>query len=212
VPAKVFVSAIRFNLPGWSDERADRLSALLPSSWVSHIKDYHFLKDRIATLLGRYLLQCILIENRFRYDPEITIGEKDKPFFKTGPYFNISHSGAWVVVAVSEKVPAGIDVERHRKVPEQLAEKYFTTDERQRMNGQVSGFFDYWAAKEAVIKADGRGVEILGKTFEASPGVFHADVKEWQVQAISLGEGYSCCLAAEEEVVIDFCQLDEPGD
>jgi 4'-phosphopantetheinyl transferase len=208
VPAKVFVTAIQFTLADWSDERIERVVRQLPASWVTHIQEYRLLKDRVATLLGRYILQNILQENKLAYSPEITIGEKDKPFFFKGPYFNISHSGKWVVVVVSEQMSVGIDVEKHRKVPEQLADKYFTQQERQRMMTRAFGFFDYWAAKEAVIKADGRGVEILGRTFETAPGIFMSDGKEWRVQAINLGEGYSCCLAAEADVILHIHFID----
>jgi 4'-phosphopantetheinyl transferase len=201
------VIAISFDPADWSDERIREVAASLPEKWTSHVWQYHHLRDRVATLLGRWGLQRLLMENGHFIPATLGIGHKDKPLVSGGPHFNISHSGKWVVVALGGEIPVGIDVERHRKVPEGLLGKYFTPEEQARIGDDPAMFFHYWAAKEAVIKADGRGVEILSKTYEKSTGEFLSDGKTWYVQKLELGEGYACCVATEKVVKFDV-QID----
>lgn len=192
------VIALRFDTSEWNDERIVAVSQQLPPAWTTHVGQYHHLRDRVATLLGRIGLKRLLQAIGYNIPDTLTIGDKDKPFIPGGPHFNISHSGHWVVVALGGDIPVGIDVERHRKIPESLLQKYFTPSEQAVISANPEKFFYYWAAKEAVIKADGRGVEILSKTFETAPGVFLSDQKTWYVQELEMEQGYTCCVATSE--------------
>lgn len=72
------------------------------------------------------------------YDFELELRVNGKPEFKRNsdragkplPYFNLSHSGKFVVCAVSDK-PIGIDIEGGRKVFLKTAKRFFTGAEYQ---------------------------------------------------------------------------------
>ena len=54
-------------------------------------------------------------------------------------FFNISHSGEWVVVALADK-EIGIDVEKLKKPVYRIAERYFSKVELENLNQLSSGF------------------------------------------------------------------------
>ncbi len=110
---------------------------------------------RKTTVLGEWMVKTMLSERSGLPVDEIAIlrTEKGKPYAEDLPYFSISHSGEWVVAAVSEN-PVGIDIEQVRPVDLRLAERIGAKPER---------FFEEWTAKEAHFKIYGnpnfKGIE-----------------------------------------------------
>lgn len=98
----------------------------------------------------------------FRY------GQGGKPYFKNYPYyFNLSHSGDYVVCALSER-EVGIDLQEHRGAAfERVAQRYFSSAEvfaLMHAQDRAAFFFRLWARKEAYGKLSGRGImEVAGK-------------------------------------------------
>ncbi len=81
-------------------------------------------------------------------------------------HFNWSHSGCVALVAVARELPRlGIDVEISRPRPRALAlaRRYFSAAEFRQLDRipqaqQLHCFLQLWTAKEAVLKAHGRGI------------------------------------------------------
>jgi 4'-phosphopantetheinyl transferase len=78
---------------------------------------------------------------------------------------NWSHSGSGLLIGLGEGVQVGVDLERVRQRPraQALADRFFTHDESRWLAGlpaaqQDIGFLRLWCAKEAVLKAHGRGL------------------------------------------------------
>ncbi|GAB6195450.1 4'-phosphopantetheinyl transferase family protein [Lysobacter xanthus] len=78
---------------------------------------------------------------------------------------NWSHSGDRLAIAWGAGVRVGIDIERPRPRPRavELARRYFTTAEADALaalpaGDRETGFLRLWCAKEAVLKAHGRGL------------------------------------------------------
>jgi 4'-phosphopantetheinyl transferase len=78
---------------------------------------------------------------------------------------NWSHSGGGLLIGLGEGVQIGVDVERVRPRPRALAlaRRFFTAGESRWLaglpgGGQEIGFLRLWCAKEAVLKAHGRGL------------------------------------------------------
>lgn len=95
----------------------------------------------------------------FQLPLNFTADKKGKLYFTDlkGLYFNLSHSGEMVACVIC-KNEAGIDIERERKINPALADKYFTNSEKELVSENVYTFTDVWVRKEAVSKADGRGI------------------------------------------------------
>jgi 4'-phosphopantetheinyl transferase len=78
---------------------------------------------------------------------------------------NWSHSGAGLLVALARRQRVGIDLEwlRPRPAALQLARRFFAAREAQWLaslaaSGREHAFLRLWCAKEAVLKAHGRGL------------------------------------------------------
>ncbi len=79
--------------------------------------------------------------------------------------FNWSHSGEHALIAIARDVAPGIDLERQRRRPRalEIASRYFHVDEAAALarlppEQRDAAFLQLWTAKEAVLKAIGRGL------------------------------------------------------
>lgn len=84
--------------------------------------------------------------------PVIVRPERGRPYFDAeGRFFSLSHTGARLLVGVSEH-ELGVDTERFREVRAGLRERLMSPAER-------GGFelFELWTLREAVFKLTGRG-------------------------------------------------------
>ncbi len=80
-------------------------------------------------------------------------------------HISISHSGDFVAVAISDSEDIGIDIQEQKPIDLKDFESFFSEDELHRLNSmtgdrQLKSFFDLWTKKEAVMKADGRGMSL----------------------------------------------------
>lgn len=89
--------------------------------------------------------------------------------------FNLSHAGGWIVVAVTTGVAVGVDLEPLRPVANAIAiaRRYFPSSDYEALaalpaEARAAAFLTSWTLKEALAKADGRGIELLP---ELSTGV-----------------------------------------
>lgn len=131
--------------------------------------------------------------------------------------FNLSHSEDRAVLAVSEGLELGVDLERQRSNIEALAisRHYFFGSERAAIESALPGqiestFFQYWVAKEAVLKAQGIGlgfpldqfcVDFLPDGQRARIDTLDPDRLEagWNIRMLSCEPGWLAAVAARGE-------------
>ena len=124
-----------------------------------------------------------------------------------------SHSGDGLVVAFGRGAILGIDLESERRRPRvlELARRYFTTAEAAWLQSYLCeaergiAFLRLWCAKEAVLKAHGRGLafglhrlafaECDGALalVDADPAL--GDPAQWQLREFVPAPGYRAALA-----------------
>lgn len=125
--------------------------------------------------------------------------------------FNWSHSGEWALLALAHDITPGIDIELPRPRatrPLELAQRFFCAEEAAWLAGlpeseQLAGFLDLWTAREAVLKALGRGIAFgLDKLAFRREGaeilllqLDGEDVRHWQVHRLTLGADMHAALA-----------------
>ncbi len=95
-------------------------------------------------------------------DFKYRFGEQGKPYFadKTLPFFNVSHAGGFVVLAVSD-CEVGVDIQNTRSQREtNMAERFFTEVESRAVSEDETRetFYKLWSRKEALGKCTGEGV------------------------------------------------------
>jgi 4'-phosphopantetheinyl transferase len=146
----------------------------------------------------------------------LTVDAHGKPRLvaPTSPSFNLSHCGDVVLLAIGRGIELGVDVEALRQRPRalQLAQRYFTADEAAALaalpeDGRLQAFYRLWTAKEAVLKALGRGLSFglhrVGFRLEAGgaavlPQDFAhtaAPASAWMLHALAPAPGYLGALA-----------------
>ena len=136
--------------------------------------------------------------------------------------FNLSHSGDRFIVALALGLDPGVDVEliRPRRSLDRLARHCFSPAEQRAVAGDpdpVHAFYRVWSRKEAVIKADGRGVSIGLDRFDVSvgepaalldarwTGAAPGEATHWSLRSLDTGPGYAAALALRSpsvEVVV----------
>lgn len=143
-------------------------------------------------------------------DYQIVKGEHGKPYVdcgKTGIYYNLSHSGDYLVCALSDR-EVGIDIEQTGKMHLEVARRFFHPEEYKNLllyagEQQNDLFYRYWSVKESFLKYTGKGlsaslsgfmvlftptgIKLQGKI--ADPAVY--------IQECQIDPGYRCFVCSE---------------
>lgn len=175
-----------------------------------------------ATLRRRFLAaQAALrlhLAARVQAAPGSLVLQRDahgKPMLE-GPtplHFNLSHSGAWAVVA-SAGMPLGVDLEALIPEPRHdVAAAFLDADAlhawrslpRDRRSAALT---EGWCAREAVLKLDGRGLALDPRLLRMPaqlPGWAEWDgpLGRGYVQTLSAPPGFHACLASAEALSVD---------
>jgi 4'-phosphopantetheinyl transferase len=173
----------------WS-ARLDRAAAGLQGHWDRLSPDeqvraqrFHFTRDRrrfitahgiLRALLGRYL-EADASGIRFQINRHGKPGLKARGGRSPGLNFNLSHSADRALMAFTEGIPVGIDIERIRRdrEVESLVRRFFAPREVKEFlsfpeKERIGVFYTGWTRKEAFLKATGRGLSIGLDRFEVS--------------------------------------------
>ena len=133
---------------------------------------FRFEDDRKRCLCADMLARRMLakIADVSPADISFTQGDKGKPYANVPFFFNVSHSGDFVLCAVSD-VPIGADVEHIKPFRAGMVARYFTEVEAAYVwggspapDGNVTDpdtcarFYRVWTAKEAYVKMTGTGI------------------------------------------------------
>jgi 4'-phosphopantetheinyl transferase len=128
---------------------------------------YRRVEDRERFLTGRAVVRAALAEGRGCpvAEIDIVVGPSDgpapgRPYVAGGPSFSISHSGRWVLVAVSSHGSVGVDVEGVGGVATSLDRVLHAVPAAEAPAGgwTPASFVRAWTRREAVLKAVGLGL------------------------------------------------------
>ena len=159
---------------------------------------------RACARFWRDIWRCRPRRIRFGY------GDRGKPTLShcaSAPFFNLSHSGDFAALAVARCGDVGIDVEQIRPVGSEIAQRFFTDGEKAilaRLSGSEwrQAFYRCWTRKEAVLKANGKGLSGGLASFDvglatdatARPLRLQRDrsdsAQPWSVQDLALAAGF----------------------
>jgi len=145
----------------------------------------------VRSLLAAYLGQSgasVRIERGEHGKPSVAAAELE---------FNLSHAGGALLLGISRRIALGVDLEstrrRTRPVAE-LARRFFAPVEASALAAlpqslQQDTFLRLWCAKEAALKAHGRGIGFGLERFEfaldAAGGVAPAAGNPWQIVVLA---------------------------
>jgi 4'-phosphopantetheinyl transferase len=150
---------------------------MLDAAELDRFHRYHFDADRIRfaiahvnlrRILGAYLDcqpgQVSFSANRFG-KPRVTA---DHPLT-----FNLSHSRHFAMLAIAIETEVGVDIEDVRPIELEVAQHYFSPVEQAALallEGEdwLHGFYRCWTRKEAILKAEGVGLQLPLSSFDVS--------------------------------------------
>jgi 4'-phosphopantetheinyl transferase len=145
----------------------------------------------VRSLLAAYLGQSSA-------SVRIERGEHGKPRMDAAELeFNLSHAGGTLLLGVSRRIALGVDLESTRRKTRpaaELARRFFAPAEAKVLAAlpqslQQDTFLRLWCAKEAALKAHGRGIgfglDRFEFTLDAAGGVAPAAGNPWRVVALA---------------------------
>lgn len=204
-----------------------RLSALLDDVEKLRGNKYLHDRDRNRFVVSR-AAQRIILGWYLGIDPgklKFKTGDNKKPFIAANNdhsiQFNISHSGDWIVLAVSKEV-VGSDIEYidPNFDFDDILPEHFSTAESRYVNAQdkLQRFYELWTRKEALLKATGQGLGEHLKDTSALTGTnaMHpsllGNTANWQIQTFNLDKDYVASIAAKgNNVRLQFWSVDLGG-
>lgn len=142
------------------------LFRLISSNRKQKIKNFRFYNDKIWSLYGEVLLRYgLFLSNYYMLNQEISYTEYGKPYLKEnyGIHFNISHSGDYVICAISNN-PVGIDIQQHSFIDLEIIDLLHEVEKERLLCANLDEelkkflFFNIWVGKESFIKYSGTGL------------------------------------------------------
>jgi 4'-phosphopantetheinyl transferase len=184
-----------------SKESFDLLLQQLPGALQQKIVKYRNWQDAERSLFGNILLMKALhlIDRKEYILEDLKYTEFNKPYFDETINFNISHSGDYIICAVSEINQLGVDVEETKNIPIEDFNGLFAVAEwYEVLNGEnkLHAFYSLWTKKEAFLKAVGCGLsQPLNEVVIANNGIVWKN-KQWFLHEVKLDQhhiAYICC-------------------
>jgi len=132
---------------------------------IDRIKNYKEYSDKARGIVAGLIINACACETTLNGKVEadeltvyetanVIFGEHGKPYFSDGKvFFNVSHSGNYVVGVYGDK-EVGIDIQRIKNVKPSLKKRLLNETE----NIPDEEIIKYWAIKESFVKMTGMGL------------------------------------------------------
>ena len=148
--------------------------------------------------------------NKYISDKEIKKGEYGKPYVDSGEQFNLSHSGDYVILAVSDGAEVGCDIEQLKEQDYLRMGRVVYTDSELEIlcssKDMRDKFFEFWTKKEALMKWSGEGFHLSPKSIDLSR---NADSYSYRGKSLRFYEYMHmdyrimiCCEPSEVEFIV----------
>jgi 4'-phosphopantetheinyl transferase len=159
-----------------------QLIKFISSDRVKRVSNFRNREDSYRSVLGELLARYVICYKSGCLNKDIkikfSIGKKPQLLYPDDLFFNISHSGDWVICGISES-PIGVDIEhiKNNKCYLNVIERFFSAEEKnyilnnEKEINTVAKFYRLWTLKESYVKADGRGFALPLKSFSIIPDV-----------------------------------------
>jgi 4'-phosphopantetheinyl transferase len=169
--------------------------AHLSADELARANRFKFEKDRFRWIRARSALRLILAGYAGDHPANLcfTYGEHGKPALPAFAElnFNLSHAGDWAMIAVTQSVPVGVDIERIR--PEiEMADLLERLGENN-LPVTTEDLYRRWTGREARSKA-------------AGAGLFDKPAENIVVMDLSAPSGYAASVAlVGHQPVVRYC-------
>ena len=167
---KVFIA----RLSSYSDEYLKKEYEKIKDRFISNSDGR--ISKRNENILGRILLHKVLQNlSAGEYTVEYRGNEKPVLISEKDLYFNISHSGDFVALALSDS-EVGCDIQEIRPYNPKVAKRNYCPEETAYIENSDNcdeSFICLWALKESVLKFDGSGIAGGLSNYDFSPYIYN---------------------------------------
>ncbi len=194
----------------------DLLLTRCPVILKKELRQFREKLDLARTLIGKLIINKLLIEEGYPQNIYSFMKKNNwgRPYLNNDIHFNISHSGNFVLGALSKTTNIGIDVEEIRILDTKDMDQIFSGTEKREIIGNEINFnlfYSLWTKKEAVIKANGKGLNIPLNEVEVNEETAVCENETWKLRQIFLNSQYSCHLAYKDanEIYLNELTFDD---
>lgn len=177
---------------------------LLPLVIKNKILKFRRWQDAQASLFGKLLL--INAGEDLSLDIDLTqlkYTAFGRPYLENNFDFNISHSNQYVVCAISTDAKIGVDIEKIKPITLLDFKDHFFVEEWNAIinsNDLYHIFYEYWTAKEAILKAEGSGLNISLKDILIKEGKSVLGSTLWYYESLPLFKDCVMHLASDKKL------------
>lgn len=177
----------------------------VPKTVRQRILRYKRWQNRQALLVGRLILKKELMQKGFDEDCLDNISQDNygRPSIGQSVDFNISYSFPYIVCVVCDKARVGIDIEKITEIQARNFRNYMAPIEWDMVlaaeNKNVA-LLHLWTRKEAVCKADGRGLSIPLESINVAKNEVFIDRCQWNLKKINISRNSICHLAYNKTI------------
>ncbi|MEO6454862.1 MAG: 4'-phosphopantetheinyl transferase superfamily protein [Ginsengibacter sp.] len=172
----------------------------LPFFIQKKISNFRKWQDAYRSLLGNIILikGLTFLELNLYSLSNLKYAEYQRPYLDDLIDFNISHSGEYIICAISETNKVGIDIEEICNIQISDINDQFSDHEWERIllaDNSLHAFYKFWTQKEAFLKGIGFGLNIPINELNVLNNTVTWDGKRWFLHEIKLDEKYSSYLS-----------------
>jgi len=213
-----------------TEEEIKQLANLLSADEVDRANRFRFPRHRRRFIVTRGILRQLL-GSYLKINPQnliFTYGEQGKPLLIENMkldlslslplQFNVSHSQEYALFGFTLDRMIGVDLEYHRPMPDasKIARRFFSAQESKLLDGtaveqQSQLFFRLWTAKEAYLKAIGKGLAdslaSVELAFDCTNSIYLSALKKdpdaidnWSLYSCAFSPNYSAAIAINAKV------------
>jgi 4'-phosphopantetheinyl transferase len=208
------------------------LEGMLSTNESDRAARFYFPADRDRFIVSHGSLRDILARYLHSGPNQLSfsVNAYGKPSLDQGQLeFNLSHSGDFALIAITQGHKIGVDVERVRTgiSADIIGGRFFSRTEMSELRAlppeqRETAFFICWTRKEAYIKAQGLGLSLPLDSFDVSltpdqPAVLRAtrpapgEAARWTLLSLKVGPGHEAAVAVDGQN-LEFRLWDwEPG-
>lgn len=202
------------NTPFNDEEAFGKALALVDETRGEKVRALAVREKKNASLSAGVILPLALKECCLGGEVKVEYAQWEKPRLikPEGWCFNLSHSGEWTVLALSNG-EVGVDIQQVKPVDMRLATRFFTESEQTEIENAGENaqelFYRIWTIKESYLKALGVGLSRPLNSFTVRFTAGGAKIDdptvegEWQVSELSDFAGYKIAVCSKTEFVPD---------
>jgi 4'-phosphopantetheinyl transferase len=166
---------------GSSERNIDEHSPVLSGEERQRMNRFYFLRHRIQFATSHANLRRILgaYLQRDAQSLRFSTGSFGKPTLEPDEHvarrisFNLTHTATAGLLAVGSGIEVGVDAETIRPIGPDVAEAHFSAHELSALNtlsgdAWLNAFYTIWTRKEALLKAEGVGLNLPLADFDVS--------------------------------------------